>query len=141
MPISSCGTIKCSAPSRSVPASRVGKTKTGEVFEQKVRLFSSNGCELVIRRITIKLLEPTRDKDLEIHVLTNLPARATACKIADAYLARWRIEAAFYKLTMVLRCELNTLGYPEAASVRILSGRGDVQRFKRGDRRALSCTS
>jgi IS4 transposase len=97
------------------PASRVGKTKTGEVYEQKVRLPGSNGCELVIRRITIKLLEPTRDKDLEIHVLTNLPAKVNARKIADAYLARWRIEAAFYKLTMVLRCELNTLGYPEAA--------------------------
>lgn len=96
-------------------ASRLGKTKTGEVYEQKVRLAGSNGCELVIRRITIKLLQPTRDKDREIHVLTNLPAKVAACKIADAYLARWRIEAAFYKLTMVLRCELNTLGYPEAA--------------------------
>jgi IS4 transposase len=96
-------------------ASRGGKTKTGEVYEQKVRLAGSNGCELVIRRITIKLLQPTRDKDREIHLLTNLPAKVTARKIADAYLARWRIEAAFYKLTMVLRCELNTLGYPEAA--------------------------
>jgi len=97
------------------PTSRAGKTKTGEVYEQKVRLPGSNGCELVVRRITIKLLEPTRDKDLELHVLTNLPAKVGARRIADAYLARWRIEAAFYKLTMVLRCELNTLGYPEAA--------------------------
>jgi IS4 transposase len=97
------------------PTRRVGKTKTGEVYEQKVRLPGSPGCELVIRRITIKLLQPTRDKDLEIHILANLPAKVTACKIADAYLARWRIEAAFYQLTRVLRCELNTLGYPEAA--------------------------
>jgi hypothetical protein len=97
------------------PARRLGTTKTGEVYEQQVRLPASHGCELVIRRITIKLLEPTRDKDLEIHILTNLPAKVTACKIANAYLSRWKIEAAFYKLTMVLRCELNTLGYPEAA--------------------------
>jgi IS4 transposase len=97
------------------PASYAGKTKTGTVYEQQVRLPGSHGCELVIRRITIKLLQPTRDKDLEIHVLTNLPAKVTACKIANAYISRWKIEAAFYQLTMVLRCELNTLGYPEAA--------------------------
>jgi hypothetical protein len=94
---------------------RVGTTKTGAVYAQKVRLAGSHGCELVIRRITIKLLQPTRDKEREIHLLTNLPASVPARKIADAYLARWRIEAAFYQLTMVLRCELNTLGYPEAA--------------------------
>jgi IS4 transposase len=97
------------------PASHAGKSKTGEVYEQQVRLPGSDGCELVIRRITIQLLQPTRNKDLEIHVLTNLPAKVTASKIADAYLSRWKIEAAFYQLTKVLRCELNTLGYPEAA--------------------------
>ena len=94
---------------------RSGKTATGEVYEQQVRLTDNNGGELRIRRITVKLLRPTRSKDLEIHVLTNLPANIAACKIADAYLSRWRIEAAFYKLTMVLRCELKTLGYPDAA--------------------------
>jgi hypothetical protein len=97
------------------PACRRGTTKTGEVYEQQVRLPASQGGELEIRRITVKLLKPTRGKDLEIHVLTNLPAKVTAGKIANAYLSRWKIEAAFYKLTMVLRCELNTLGYPEAA--------------------------
>jgi hypothetical protein len=96
-------------------ASRMGKTATGDVYEQKVRLAGSHDCELMIRRITIKLMHPTRDKDGEIHVLTNLPAKVSARKIADAYLSRWRIEAAFYQLTMVLRCELNTLGYPDAA--------------------------
>lgn len=94
---------------------RVGKTQTGEVYEQKVRVTGSNGCGLVVRRITVELVQPTRDKDREIHVLSNLPARVSACQIADAYLSRWRIEAAFYQLTMVLRCELNTLGYPDAA--------------------------
>jgi IS4 transposase len=94
---------------------RGGKTATGEVYEQNVRLTGSHGGLLLIRRITVKLLRPTRGKDLEIHVLTNLPTKVAARKIADAYLSRWRIEAAFYKLTMVLRCELNTLGYPDAA--------------------------
>jgi IS4 transposase len=94
---------------------RVGKTGTGEVYEQTARLTGSQGCKLLIRRITIQLAQPTRDQDLEIHLLSNLPAKTDACQIANAYLARWKIEAAFHKLTMVLRCELNTLGYPEAA--------------------------
>ena len=94
---------------------RVGKTDTGEVYEQKVRLADGLGREVLVRRITVELTQPTRDKDLEIHVLSNLPAKVSGRKIADAYLSRWRIEAAFYKLTMVLRCELNTLGYPDAA--------------------------
>jgi IS4 transposase len=94
---------------------RGGKTATGQVYEQEVRLAGSDSSELRIRRITVKLLRPTRGKDLEVHVLTNLPAKVAARKIADAYLSRWKIEAAFYKLTMVLRCELNTLGYPDAA--------------------------
>jgi IS4 transposase len=97
------------------PRRHVGATQTGEVYEQKVRLADGDGGELFVRRITVELLQPTRDKDLEIHVLTNLPAEVSAHDIADAYLSRWKIEAAFYKLTMVLRCELNTLGYPEAA--------------------------
>lgn len=94
---------------------RVGKTNTGEVYEQKVQLADGDGRELIVRRITVELAQPTRSKDLEIHVLSNLPANVSGRKIADAYLSRWRIEAAFYKLTMVLRCELNTLGYPDAA--------------------------
>jgi IS4 transposase len=94
---------------------RAGKTETGEVYEQKVQLADGDGCPVLLRRITVELAQPTRDKDLEIHVLSNLPAKVSGRKIADAYLSRWRIEAAFYKLTMVLRCELNTLGYPEAA--------------------------
>ena len=93
----------------------VGKTETGAVYEQKVQLADGDGRPVLVRRITVELAQPTRDKDLEIHVLSNLPAKVSGRKIADAYLSRWKIEAAFYKLTMVLRCELNTLGYPEAA--------------------------
>lgn len=93
----------------------VGNSETGEVYEQKVQLADGAGRPVLVRRITVKLAQPTRDKDLEIHVLSNLPAKVSGRKIADAYLSRWKIEAAFYQLTMVLRCELNTLGYPEAA--------------------------
>ena len=94
---------------------RVGTTDTGVVYEQKVRLTDENGDSFELRRITIKLHQPTRDKETEIHLLSNLPKRVSAGDIAQAYLSRWQIEAAFQKLTQVLRCELNTLGYPDAA--------------------------
>jgi hypothetical protein len=94
---------------------RLGRTKTGTVYQQKVRLTDNDGREMIVRRITIKLDRPTRDKETEIDLLTNLPQKVAGQKIADAYLSRWRIEDAFHKLTMVLRCELNTLGYPQAA--------------------------
>jgi IS4 transposase len=94
---------------------RRGRIDTGVVYEQKVRLSDGEGGEMIVRRITVQLDRPTRDKDTEIHLLTNLPQKVTAQTVAQAYLARWKIENAFHKLTMVLRCELNTLGYPQAA--------------------------
>lgn len=94
---------------------RIERIKTGVVFEQKLRLTDDQGQQMVVRRITVKLDTPTRDGDTEIHLLSSLPAKVRAPRIAMAYLSRWSIETAFAKLTSVLRCELNTLGYPEAA--------------------------
>jgi hypothetical protein len=94
---------------------RVGRISTGVVYEQGLRLTTADGEETTVRRVTVKLDEPTRDGDTELHLLTNLPKKVTAAKIAKAYASRWQIETAFAKLTTVLRCELNTLGYPEAA--------------------------
>jgi len=93
----------------------VGRIDTGVVYEQRLRLIDANGREMVVRRITVKLDEPTRDGDTEIHLLTNLPKKVHADRIAEAYRSRWQIETAFAKLTTVLKCELNTLGYPDAA--------------------------
>jgi IS4 transposase len=94
---------------------RLGRTDTGLVYEQEVRLTDGDGHEMIVRRITIELDQPTRDNDLEVHLLTNLPHRVASQRIANAYLSRWQIEDAFHKLTTVLRCELDTLGYPQAA--------------------------
>jgi len=94
---------------------RLGRTDTGMMYEQKMRLTDDRGEQMILRRITIELDKPTRDHDTEIHLLTNLPKKVLGQRITKAYLSRWSIEAAFHKLTMVLRCELNTLGYPEAA--------------------------
>ena len=94
---------------------RIGRTDTGLVYEQQLRLTNEDGQEMTVRRVTLKLDKKTRDGDEELHLLTNLPKKMNARRIADAYRTRWQIETAFAKLTTVLRCELNTLGYPEAA--------------------------
>jgi hypothetical protein len=74
------------------------------------------GATLPSRRITIQLLKPTSRGEIEIHILTNLPATAAdAVKVADLYADRWTIEKTFQHLTEDLQCEINTLGYPKAA--------------------------
>lgn len=96
----------------------VGTDRHGrKIYEQAMALHDPASKEnLVIRRITIALSKPTATGDTEIHVLTNLPAEAAdALKVADLYAERWTIESGFQQLTVDLRCEINTLGYPEAA--------------------------
>jgi IS4 transposase len=95
----------------------VGKCKSGRVYEQGAILRDpETRQELQVRRITLELVKPTRDGDSEIQLLTNLPAsKANAIKVAQLYRSRWKLETAFQELTVHLRCELNTLGYPKAA--------------------------
>jgi hypothetical protein len=97
------------------PVQRLGRIATGDVSEQCLRLTNRDGREMVVRRVTVVLDHPTRNGDQEIHLLTNLSAKVRAGKIATGYLSRWQIETAFQRLTTVLRCEPNTLGYPDAA--------------------------
>jgi Transposase DDE domain len=94
---------------------RIGRIETGIVYEQQLEL--SHGDEtLRVRRMTLELDRPTEKGDREIHLLTNLSAgQATAQKVAVLYRSRWTIEGAFQTLTDVLRCEVETLGYPKAA--------------------------
>lgn len=95
----------------------IGPTETGSVYEQAIELRDrATGEKKRFRRVTVKLYTPTRDRDDEIHLLTNLPAsRVSALKVAALYRERWTLEQAFNELTLHLRCELNTLGYPKAA--------------------------
>ena len=94
---------------------RVGRTAAGVVYEQALWLENGGAKALRVRRVTLVLDEPTRDGETEIHVLTNLPARVGAQRIASLYRERWGIERLFLNLTTVLHCELNTLPYPRAA--------------------------
>jgi hypothetical protein len=94
---------------------RVGKTETGVVYQYRVRLGEKPGGPQC-RCIVIELSEPTRDGDTEVVLLSNVPAkRAKAVVLAGAYLRRWRLETSFQELTVLLRCEVDTLAYPKAA--------------------------
>jgi Transposase DDE domain len=95
----------------------IGRTETGQVYEQDIELRDpATGEPKRVRRVTVKLKKPTRDGDMEIHLVTNLPAsRVSAVRVARLYQKRWTLEAAFNELTLHLRCEINTLGYPKAA--------------------------
>ena len=93
-----------------------GRSETGAVFEQEMRLGDGDGGTMTVRRITVELDRPTRDGEAEIHILTDLPAEsADALAIADLYRRRWTVEAAFGELATCLSGEIDTLGYPKAA--------------------------
>lgn len=94
---------------------RVGRTDRGTVYEQPIQNTDDCGKVLKLRRITIELDEPTTDGDTQIHLLTNLPKRVKATKIAEAYRGRWTIEGAFLELATALKSEICSLGYPPAA--------------------------
>jgi hypothetical protein len=89
----------------------VGSNRTGDVYEQKVRI----GC-LTCRCLRVRLHQPLRDGATEVRLLTNVPlSKAGAKRLADHYRTRWYIESAFQALTDYLHCEVSTLGYPRAA--------------------------
>lgn len=95
---------------------RVGRCETGMVYEQKAKIIHEDGRSMMVRRVTVKLDEPTRDGDREIHILTNLPKKAaTAIRVAELYRKRWTIETAFAEVAQNLEGEIETLGYPRAA--------------------------
>ena len=93
-----------------------GRTDTGQVFEQIVTIRDSAGLTMTVRRILLRLDKPTRDGDLEMTILTNLPTEAaTALAIVELYSKRWTVETLFQSLTQMLDGEIDTLGYPGAA--------------------------
>ena len=98
------------------PERRVGKTPTGRVSEQEVELRSEDGEQvLVLRRVIVDLKGTTRDGDRRLVLLTTLPKKIKATKVANLYRGRWRIETAFQELERDLQSEICTLGYPRAA--------------------------
>src|SRR3954464_2403976 len=100
------------------PAGRLracGRCATGEVFEQPIDVADGEGGVHRLRRIVLKLDEPTRDGETEIVLVTNLPAEVTALQCCEAYRGRWQSEGHYQALTDLLHCEVPGLGYPRAA--------------------------
>jgi len=92
----------------------MGRTDTGRVYEQEVGIASEEGQTLKLRRVVIRLDEPTRDGETEVALLSNVRG-VRALKLARLYLERWGIEGLFNLLTTTLKCEQKGLGYPRAA--------------------------
>lgn len=96
--------------------SAMGDNETGAVLEQSIQLTFNHTLSFSLRRVVVRLKHPTRDGDLEIAILSNLPsADASAVKIATLYQKRWRVERLFQVLDQCFRGEINTLAYPRAA--------------------------
>lgn len=93
-----------------------GRVETGTVAEQRVMLNRAGQATLAVRRIAVRLDQPTRDGDTTLYILTNLPPEAApATGVARVYRGRWRLETAFHILATALTGEIDTLAYPKAA--------------------------
>lgn len=94
----------------------IGTTETGVVYENKLRLPEHEGRRMTVRRVVVHLLEPTRDKEVKVILLTNLPPQdADALVVSELYRTRWKIETAFGHLRLAMSCEIKPLCYPKAA--------------------------
>lgn len=94
---------------------QVGRIDGAMVSEQPIIVTDHEDNKLRLRRIRIHLDTPTRDGARDVFVLTHLPKKVNAKKIATLYRNRWKIETAFQELARHLNSEINTLGYPKAA--------------------------
>jgi IS4 transposase len=94
----------------------VGRTETGAVSEQTVRLEDEAGNLLFARRVLIQLDTATRDGEMEVTLLCNLwDDKVDALQLAELYRKRWTIETLFLVLTEALTCENPGMNYPGAA--------------------------
>lgn len=92
-----------------------GRCASGRIFEQTITVADGGGGVHPLRRIVLKLDEPTQDGETEIVLITNLPAEVPAAACCAAYAGRWRIEGHYQTMTDLLHCEVPTLGHPRAA--------------------------
>lgn len=95
---------------------RLGRVATGEVFEQRAWVLDRHtGRRLAVRRLILKLDQPTRDGETVIRLLTNLPGRVCGLRVVELYRKRWTLEGHFDFLKNQLHGEIESLGRPRAA--------------------------
>jgi Transposase DDE domain len=99
------------------PLDAKGRCATGSVLEQTIAVQDTEFPGVVhrLRRIVLRLDQPTREGESEIVLVTNLPEEVSALACCDAYRGRWQIERHFQALTDLLHGEVPSLGYPRAA--------------------------
>ena len=93
-----------------------GRIAGGKVYEQPLAVEdTTTGENFQVRRVILKLDTPTSKGDREIRLLTNLPHKVKASKVAELYRERWTIESQFNFLKHCLHGEIESLGRPRAA--------------------------
>lgn len=94
---------------------RVGRTKSGAIFEQRIQL-QKGTQRLELRRVVLRLETPNRHGDREIVCLTTLPAEVATAEVSlNLYRDRWQVEGLFLSVTQNFEGEIKTLAYPKAA--------------------------
>jgi hypothetical protein len=93
----------------------VGDSETGRVSEQTVCIRNEFGEQMTSRLVRVELTDPTRDGEVVLELLTNLPAKFNAVRIAEAYRQRWDIETGFAEVENLFNGEIPTLSQPCAA--------------------------
>ena len=93
---------------------KIGRVATGVVYEQPVDV-GPPGKALRLRRVVVRLDEPTRKKETELRLLSDLEGDVAATEIAELYRDRWGIETHIERLKHLLQGEIETLGKPRAA--------------------------
>lgn len=98
-------------------ARKVGKDEDGRVLMEQSMEVVDPATEKIVRfrRITLPLKQPDAKGNKVLHIITNLPKKVSARKVARLYAKRWTIESAFQQLQAHLNSEINTLAYPKAA--------------------------
>jgi hypothetical protein len=82
---------------------RCGKTASGTVYEQAAQLTNpATGATLVVRRIPVELPKPTRDGETQIHLLTNVPARAADAKQVSWYYVCTHVAKVYEGMMMAV---------------------------------------
>lgn len=93
-----------------------GKTGTGKVTEQRIEVVDELGEKRQFRLVRVYLKKKTRDGDMQIAIITDLPKGSASARIvAELYRNRWKIETSFQELEKFWNSEINSLGYPPAA--------------------------
>ena len=119
----SVSTARCKARSSVVPPARAPPVVARSMNKGMLVRDPESGEALRVRRLTLKLKEPTRDGDTELHILSNVPVhRASAPHLARLYGKRWSIETAFFRDHHDAVVRDRHAGISQSSVVRLLLG-------------------